>query len=286
MIEFGSYAAYYTIRGFLGKTQEAFIKSLKNNFPRVSPFALEEEQIAAWKDCFNVLQESLSDLPMSYRNLNIVFEYVLPNNKPGTKKAQEGTPIRADVILVSNDTVLVLEFKQRDEKDLFKGLASQANKYKTRLENYHNKSKNMDINALLVLTKANDYRGEVEEVPCCSPDRLSDEIIHLMGNFPKPYPRFGDWINSKFVPDNSALDDSEYEEDVDVDDRDLSVEELLDRYEPGSIVKHNAFGLGEVIDLSEDGKEYIITVRFNQMTSHFFFLECIKKKLIWKMREK
>ena len=197
LIELGSYAAYYTVGGFLNKTQDKVIKSLKNNYSRVCDYSLEEEQIKAWKDCLNVLKGSLSELPDSYNNLNIVFEYVLPQNKPGTMKALKGNTVRPDVLIISSDTVLVLEFKQHD--DPFEGFFSQAKKYQTRIERYHAQSREMTVKSLLVLTKAINCSGGEDGVSFCSPDLLSEAILNALGETPKKHPNIQQWLDSEFA---------------------------------------------------------------------------------------
>ncbi len=309
MIELGSYAAYYTFSGFRFKTNEKIIKSLTNNFHRVSDFSLEKEQIVAWKDCCNVLRMSLSELPASYNDLWIVFEYVLPKYKPGTKKFLSGTHIRADVVLVSSSTVLVLEFKQRDRP--YEWMISQAKKYQTRIEKYHVQSQGMAVKSMLVLTKAENVIDNIDGVHICSPDNLSDEIKQLMGEPPKKRLHIQQWVDSAFCPMDSVVspvEDPDEEDEVDdaennedffseyssvpnnldvidslVQETKTTLEDIKKRikqietksYLPGTTVYHHTFGRGTIIELNHDKPYDRLFIHFHAKDAVFLFPDCI-----------
>ncbi len=194
--ELGNCAMYITAKNLLGKTEDRFIRSLSNNYHRVSTDNLSDGQIAAWRDCFGVLCGAFRSLPESFGDLWVVFEYVLPRHAPGTNRFQEETHIRSDVILVGRDTALVLEFKRLETP--YPGAYHQAMKYRTRLERFHAESEGMRAEAALVLTRANDFRGCFEGVPGCSPDRLPSVLRDSFGEMPDRHPNINRWLKSAF----------------------------------------------------------------------------------------
>ena len=292
MAELGNCAAYYTIRGFLNKSQDEFLKSLKKNYHKVSDFELEEGQIKAWKDCYNVLHESLSALPASYNNCWIVFEYVLPKHKPGSKKFLDEIHIRADALLISADTVLVLEFKQFKDPFGFK----QAKKYQARIEAYHAQSQDMAVYPLLVLTKAVDYVDNVEEVYGCSPDRLAKEIIYLCGDKPNTSLNINCWLDSDFCANKSISSSIEDQVNTESDSQDQVVSQKerliklmaqlnaeaermrrlsINILKPGTMVFHPSFGYGTVTDNIIGSSYDKISVRFEHRDASFIFPNCV-----------
>jgi len=195
-IELGNCAKYIMARNFLKKSQVEFVRSLKSNYDRVTEYSLEAGQEKAWKNCYDVLHAVFSQLSEPYGNLWLVFEYVLPCYNPESHRFQSENHIRADVLLVAKDSVLVLEFKQRAEP--FIGLYRQARKYRNRIANYHASSIGMNVEALLVLTGAHQFCDQEEGITGCSPDLLSNEIRRLMGDTPNPHHNIKGWLQSRF----------------------------------------------------------------------------------------
>lgn len=195
--ELGSRAMYITAKKLLGKTEEQFIRSLSHNYPRVAVDGVSDGQIQAWRDCFGVLCSAFRALPEAFGDLWVVFEYVLPHHAPWTKKFSEEIHIRSDVILVSKDTALVLEFKQHDKP--YAGAYHQAVKYQTRLKRFHAESNGMRVEAALIVTKANDLRDRFEGVPGCSPDQLPFVLKEVFGEAPDRHPNIRRWLDSAFV---------------------------------------------------------------------------------------
>ena len=89
----------YTIANFEEEDEDSFKEKIISNFKEEYRLDLSEEQIHAWIDSFRVMK-TLSLDP----NINIIFEYVLP---------YEGGR-RPDVILLSKEQVIVLEFKMKN----------------------------------------------------------------------------------------------------------------------------------------------------------------------------
>ena len=195
--ELGSRAMFITARNLLAKTEAQFIRSLSHNYHRVAADGVSDGQIAAWRDSFNVLCDAFRSLPEAFGDLWVVFEYVLPQHAPGTKKFGEEIHIRSDAILVSNDTALVLEFKQYEKP--YVGAYHQAVKYQTRLKRFHEESKQMRVEAALVVTRATDFRDRFEGVPSCSPDQMPSVLKEIFGEAPEKHGNISRWLDSAFV---------------------------------------------------------------------------------------
>lgn len=200
--QLGKCAMFITARNLLTKTEDRFVHKLKHNFHKVTDYELSDGQIRAWRNCYQVLTKTFSGLPEAYGNLWVVFEYVLPQHAPGTNRFVDEKHIRSDVILVSRDVAMVLEFKQSAEA--FDGYYRQANKYRRRLKRFHEESDGMAIEAVLVLTRAEDYTGALGDVKGCSPDRLFFELKKCFGESPELHPNITRWLNSDFSAQSEA----------------------------------------------------------------------------------
>ncbi len=192
----GQYACYYRLDVFKKKSLNEVLDRLEGYNSKVSPYPLEEEQVRAWTDTYKVLQTAFKDLPKCYNNLYVVFEYVLPTHKPGSKRSEDDNGIRADVILVSKTATMVLEFKQRNND--FEGFVSQAQKYTTRLTRFHGQAMNMKNYTALVLTKASKYLKRHETVTSCSKDYLSDVIQIVFDRDCERHEDIKIWLNADF----------------------------------------------------------------------------------------
>ena len=193
----GQYACYFRLDVFKRKTLNEFLDCLEGYYSKVSPFALEDEQVRAWTDCYKNIQSCFKDIPAKYNNLYIIFEYVLPTYNPKSKRSKDDVGIRSDVVIVSNTATLVLEFKQRSED--FEGFVLQAKKYKTRLEKYHAQAKNMRNYSMLVLTKTKKYIKKHDGVTSCSVDYLSDVIQIIFENDCERHADIKGFLSSQFV---------------------------------------------------------------------------------------
>lgn len=193
----GQYACYYRLDVFRKKSLNELLDNLEGYHSKVSPYPLEQEQVRAWTDCYKTLQECFKTMPKQYENLYVVFEYVLPNHKPGSKRSEGDIGVRSDVVLVSNTSTLVLEFKQRSED--FEGFVLQAKKYKTRLDRYHEQARAMRNHSVLVLTKAKKHLKKHDGVTTCSKDYLSDIIQIIFENDCERHEDIKGWLRSPFI---------------------------------------------------------------------------------------
>lgn len=171
-----------TITNFNKENESDFINKIKSNFLDEHLVDLTDSQINAWADSFRVMQ-NLNLNP----NLNIIFEYVLPY--------ESGR--RPDIILLSNDHVVILEFKMKNEakyEDI-----DQVKAYARDIREYHYESRDKKVVPLLVLTRTKGLSEEINNITCVSGDMLqdvldnifTDEITDCDANY---------WIASKYEP--------------------------------------------------------------------------------------
>lgn len=107
---------------------------------------LDQSQIRAWKDCFDVLQYVLKDF--NYPGFYIIFEYILCSENGA----------RPDVILVSEKQVFVLEFKKK--KKVSDADIIQADKYGLFMKACHVESRDKEIITCLVGTQISENEPE------------------------------------------------------------------------------------------------------------------------------
>ena len=140
-----------SVAEFLDETKPVWLAKMKGNFPRVCPnLELGASQVSAWEDCFRVLKAQLA-LSKELLNFQIIFEYALPY--------EDGR--RPDVILLSKEQVLVLEFKRYAA--ISTAAEDQVKAYARDLGEYHFASREREIVPVLVLTRldAVEIKGDV-----------------------------------------------------------------------------------------------------------------------------
>ena len=92
----------YSISNFLYTDKQDWLNILKSHVKTVMGEAAGDSQIRAWDDCYDVLQNEFSKLEF-HEETYFVFEYELHRERGR----------RPDVLLLSGNTVYVLEFKQQ-----------------------------------------------------------------------------------------------------------------------------------------------------------------------------
>lgn len=193
----GNYAYTCKLGTLAQRSAEAWLKDMGKGSKRVSGHSVTREQRVAWTDCFQTLQECVAALPKEFRKLDVVFEYVLPRHQPETQKATEDNGIRADVLLISDKTVMVLEFKRRE--DVFMGHVRQARKYRTRIQKFHKASIGMNKKTILVLTTGAGVSEQHSKVSVRSRNLLAEEIQRLFESEPQPHHDISAWLKSDFI---------------------------------------------------------------------------------------
>lgn len=194
----GNYAYRCKLSRLLQLDAEEWLRTMERRNRRVSGHPVTQSNRKAWLDSLCVLKECAQQLPPAFGALDVIFEYVLPRHIPGTRQAEHDVGIRADVILVSQKTAAVLEFKQRS--DIFIGHVRQARMYRTRLQKLHCRSLGMNKKAILVLTAGQGIREQYNRVSVRSRELLADEICRLFEPDPLPHGDIEGWLGSDFAP--------------------------------------------------------------------------------------
>lgn len=133
-----------SIGGFMAEAEADWLDSMQKNFTRIMALPLGESQVRAWKDCFRVLKNELPAIAAARPEFYIVFEYCLPY--------ESGR--RPDVLLISQEQVIVLEFKQNFR--VIHADLDQTAAYARDIHEYHYESRNSHVSPILVLTGATD----------------------------------------------------------------------------------------------------------------------------------
>ena len=171
-----------SIANFNKTDKDEFKKTIRTNFNDGVALELSEGQIKAWEDSYDVMKK-LSLNP----NLNVIFEYVLP---------YEGGR-RPDVILLSKEKVVILEFKMKNEikdEDL-----DQVSAYERDLREYHFQSREKNVIPILVLTRTKNLNKEINGIKCVSDDLLQNTLDNIYTESINPE-SLATWINSKYEP--------------------------------------------------------------------------------------
>jgi len=171
-----------TIENFNRENEADFINKVKSTFLEEHLVDLSDSQINAWADSFRVMQ-NLNLNP----KINIIFEYVLPY--------ESGR--RPDIILLSNNQVIILEFKMKNQikaEDL-----DQVKAYARDIKEYHYESRNMEVIPLLVLTKTSNLNEVKDNITCVSADNLQSVLDDILtDNIAETDANY--WIASKYEP--------------------------------------------------------------------------------------
>lgn len=189
-------------------SNDFFLEEMIRNSVLVHSEEPDDAQCRAWLSSLKVLKKTLKSLPECYGDTYLVFEYVLPKHRPGTRKAETEEGIRPDVLVVGTDFVTVLEFKQRkldDDGTVFEGYIKQAQKYVTRLNRYHAASQDRYVAPVVVLTLEKGLLEDRGEAVIVSPDRLAEAIVLLDGETTEAlgYPGIRAWLGSEISSDQN-----------------------------------------------------------------------------------
>ena len=178
-----------TVSNFLKISEADWIREMKSGFSEAYMLSLGPIQVGVWKDCFRVLQEHLPTFHQNYPNFSIIFEYSLPY--------ESGR--RPDVLLISNEFVIILEFKKKDS--VLRADIDQVAAYARDIEEYHYESRNKDISPILVVTEMQGafYENDESGVTLCSGKMLGTALDDsVIGEITAC--DLKKWINSKYEP--------------------------------------------------------------------------------------
>lgn len=170
-----------SVSGFLKESESDFIKLMKAAFNDEYVLSLGPEQVAAWKDCFKVMQST----PL-YDCVGIIFEYALPY--------ESGR--RPDVLLVTKEHVVILEFKMKNR--IIEADVDQVAAYARDIREYHFESREKSVVPVLVLTRTTNVDEIINNVHVVSADNLSIIIDDYTEDDTKT--DINTWMDSKYEP--------------------------------------------------------------------------------------
>lgn len=178
------------ISAFLVETESDWLDCMQKNFIRIMSLPLGESQVRAWKDCFRVLKNELPAIAVARPDFDIVFEYCLPY--------ESGR--RPDVLLISQEQVIVLEFKQNFR--VIHADLDQTAAYARDIHEYHYESRNSHVSPILVLTGAADMELDRDLSTCVlvAPKGTLQEAIESVLCNTTTRTNISQWLASRYEP--------------------------------------------------------------------------------------
>jgi DUF2075 family protein len=136
-----------TVDTFIRTQTWSVLEALKQHHFDVMQMGSDHLQNSAWTGSVEMLRRMLRQLVMDRpeaKNWHIAFEYVLPRERGR----------RPDVILLADDTILVLEFKESPRPSI--AFRDQVSAYARDIAHYHAESHGRPIHPILVMTRRTD----------------------------------------------------------------------------------------------------------------------------------
>jgi len=174
--------------------KESFVKACHTFVEKACGLETGNANDISWADCYDFL---IKNLPKdeAYENFNLIFEYIMPDSQK-----------RADVILLTMDKVIILEFKRKNE--ILKNDISQVGGYAQSIKHYHSitAENNMTVFKYMVFT-LNRPTGRHDLVDILWSDNFTHKISNIVKNEkPLSDSLCKDWMDSPFVPLKSLAD--------------------------------------------------------------------------------
>ncbi|WP_043817771.1 DUF2075 domain-containing protein [Deinococcus ficus] len=154
----------------------------------------EAGQVRAWANSHRVLQEALRVLVSEHpevQHWTIAFEYELPRERGR----------RPDVVILTNDRVLVLEFKDHPRPTQVQVAAhvDQVAAYARDLQHYHAASHHLTVLPLLMYTNRPGLFEQEGEVVVTGPDGLSGYLATQYQPGAEQFDHTA-WLNADYAP--------------------------------------------------------------------------------------
>ena len=163
-------------------------------FKELCSMTLDDSQIRAWSDCFDVLQDELPEVNRSHSGLQIIFEYALP--------FESGR--RPDVILLSNEYIIILEFKQYGV--VITHDVDQVRAYARDLREYHFESRGKKITPVLIMTGTKNVKPQHHKgIILCSRSWIRVLFNEIITSSVTTCDTIK-WMNSKYEPLPTIVD--------------------------------------------------------------------------------
>lgn len=169
-------------------TKVRFTQACHNYVKDTFDLEVGEANDRSWDDCYDFLSRYLPTED-EYQDFHLVFEFGMPESLK-----------RVDVILLSKNKVLSLEFKEK--RKVLRDDVAQAAGYGQSILHYHylTEENDMKVHAYLVYTPG-DPEGRHDIVDILCPSNFTKTIKdQLAGETPMPDALCKEWISSPFHP--------------------------------------------------------------------------------------
>jgi len=197
-----------TVDEFLNISTKDWLKEMEERYPYVYPpeFELEPENIEGWLSERESLMMALSiltcDYDEQYGDLDIVCEFAMPQSNPSNGRNLEGR-VWCDAVLVSNESLVAMEFKDRTRKSIGDGvwLRNETDKYRRHLKRWHLGSAGLKKYAVCVLTAESrrEWTEKMQQVLFCDTFALPQIIDDCFKWRPEPIDSLDDWLTAAWV---------------------------------------------------------------------------------------
>lgn len=180
-----------SVETFLRADTASVLDSLKQHQLDVMLMGADHLQIAAWIGSIEMLRRVFRQLLMDRpeaETWHIAFEYVLPRERGR----------RPDVIVLADDTILVLEFKESPRPSI--AFRDQVSAYGRDIAHYHAESHDREIQTILVMTRRSDPTPHYsEDVAIVGEDALFS-ILEAIKTDPTQAIDPDKWLDADYEP--------------------------------------------------------------------------------------
>lgn len=149
---------------------------------------VNESNRDSWKDCYDFLKRELGSCEWA-RNIYAAFEFKMPESQK-----------RADVILLTKEKVVILEFKRKEKACLKDAL--QVGEYRQSISCFHfaTGNNNMEVKPYLTLTKAANV-CKSDSVDILDRTNFASELAKVFRTDPPMTEEDAEeWLRSSFYP--------------------------------------------------------------------------------------
>lgn len=169
-------------------TREEFVDACHDFVEKTCGCSVGEANDRSWYDCYDFLQQYLPT-DGALDDFTLAFEYMMPDSQK-----------RADVLLLSRDKVIILEFKEKGS--ILKDDVAQAAGYRQSISHYHYETEKneMQVEVHLVYTHV-DPEGNHHLVDVLHPGNFTSTLLNtLKDQAPMTEQEWYNWIASPFYP--------------------------------------------------------------------------------------
>ncbi len=189
--------AYYSnsVEQFIKTNTDEIVGVLASEYAKDGFVNLINKQLKTWKSQIEILKASLTSLEIynSIKNeWTIIFEYSIPMIGQ-----------RIDTLLLTNNNILVIEFKVGSEVYLSQDKLQLYN-YVMDLRDFHFESRNRTLVPILVSTDSNQNAAienfEGIDIILCGKSSLKEIFVRSFSNSSQIEFKHIDWLNSNYLP--------------------------------------------------------------------------------------